>query len=227
MTHTRTHPGRAARPASTPTATGMRRAIGLLLAGSVSVLGGCATEPPRSTMTTLIAEAEGSSPLEADAFVRAARVADLGQVLAWNAQDFTLPDLTLFTSARAITEQYRAAEAGATTGEPFRAFPGPRLWLPLRVDANDAGDAAQITVCTVDRDWFVTSDHRQAHYDLTAGTKLTLSMITDEKSGRLVYDGETTSSEACDATGAPVQRLDPVPDTPTAVAASDITAPAD
>jgi hypothetical protein len=202
---------------------------GIVLATVTLGLSGCSQAAgPSVEKPTLETVQPATSPLEADKFVSAARAADLGRALAWNALDFTLSDLTSTNSARTVENQYDTVEASYVNvdGSP-QVRPGPDIWLPVDVTPNAAGDGADIVVCRVQKDWILSADHAEATFEITDGRLYTQSIVTDEASGRLVYDGDSPEpGDDCDATGAPVERFTPVPEIPKEITEGDITKPA-
>lgn len=188
------------------------------------------TEPagdgPAVSTPGIVTEIEGTSPLEDDPWVQAARAGDTGYLMAVNALDFSIPEFTETHNADSQQEFYDFfVEEYVDGGAPVVMFPGPSIWLPLEVSPTDDGGGADLVFCNASVDWAVSAEFPEPAYDLTNGTVLNISLTTDDR-GNIVWNGEADQGTPCDATGAPVQRFDPapvVPDTP--ISLDDVTPP--
>ncbi|MCU1404298.1 MAG: hypothetical protein JWQ43_601 [Glaciihabitans sp.] len=194
-------------------------------------LAGCsaAEEGPSVVATPKISWSPAASvPLETNRYVEAARAADLGYTVAHNAADFTIEQLTATHTGDEVYKIATGFDATYVSGSSDpQVFPGPAIRLPLEVVENSAGDGATITYCEVRDNWLLSADSSDTRLDLSAGTMLTVDIVTKESTGELVEAREVASSDACDATGAAVGRFDPVPDVPEALDENDVRFPAD
>ena len=174
----------------------------------------------------IITEVEGTSELDEDPFVIAARAEDTGYLMAVNALDFSIPEFTQTHSPEDQQEIYDFfIDEYVTGGAPVIMFPGPSIWLPLEVSVNEAGDGAEVRFCDASVDWAVSAEFPEPAYDLANGEELVITIVTGD-SGDLVFGGEERRGGSCDATGAPVQRFDPqpaIPDGPIVI--EDVTPP--
>jgi hypothetical protein len=190
-----------------------RRGAAAVVLLAVVLLVGCAPTPahpaPHLTARTLT---PGTSPLESDRFVRAARASDLGEAIAFDTRDFTLPQLTRTHSAKVVKELYDAfVSTYVVRHRPPTVVPGPRTWLPLSVEPMAGG--ARITACAVDGD----------ATDPTAGRQQVFTVTAD--GARLEVGAVEGTSIPCDATGAPKIRFDPPPTAPATIAEDDVRGP--
>ncbi len=168
---------------------------------------------------------ESESPLDSDPWLEAARAADLGLRLAYNAQDFTISQLTSTHSASSVQAIYevfilRFVDGGATP----QAFPGPAIWLPLEIVESEDGKQADVTVCNASESWLITAEG-EATFELTNGRESTFRMGEDQQSGKVIVLETLGSSRVCDATGAAIGRFDPEPTVPETITESDVRAP--
>lgn len=207
------------------------------LAGAL-VLAGCAPQsdgtneedpagnPQQVGTPGIVTEVEGTSDLEDDLFVMAARAEDTGYLMAVNALDFSIPEFTQTHSPEDQQEIYDFfVDEYVTGGAPVIMFPGPSIWLPLEVSVNETGDGADVLFCDASVDWAVSAEFPEPAYDLSNGEELVITIVTDD-SGNLVFDGEERRGGSCDANGAPVQRFDPQPTIPDGpITLEDVTPP--
>ena len=197
-----------------------------VLLGATLLLSGCQPSGPSVIETPGIQSLEeGTSSLESDPWVQAARESDLGYRLAVNNQDFTIEQYTSTrTPAIAIGEfdgwvtQY--IEAGA---EPI-AYPGPSILLPISVEPNAAGDEAELTFCNASGRFQLTAGETEPEYSLPNGRLVTWTMVTSDEGVRVVTI-QSNSTEECDATGAPVEVFDPLPTVPEKLSLADARPP--
>lgn len=203
-----------------------RTPVPFLLAGSILVLAlaGCTPTGPGVVETPkVVTESDGTSALESDEFVVAARAADLGEAVAWNAADFSIEQISSTHTATLVASMYKSFDATYVLhGEAPTILPGPSVWLPLGV--TPVGGGATVDVCDASKNWVITAGHETPTYDLAAGTKLTIDLVKDS-SGAIVLAERRPSTEECDATGALVQRFDPVPTLPKSITAGDVRGP--
>ena len=174
----------------------------------------------------IVTEVEGTSPLEDDPWVQAARAEDTGYLMAVNAMDFSIPEFTDTHSAASQQEFYDFfVEEYVDQGYPVIMFPGPSILLPLEVTENAAGDGADVLFCDASVDWAVSQEFPEPAYDLENGEELVITLVTDER-GNVVFESEDRRGTPCDATGAPVQRFDPAPTVPDGpISLDDVTPP--
>ncbi len=181
---------------------------------------------PATSTPGIVTEVEGTSDLEDDPWVIAARAEDTGYVLAVNALDFSIPEFTETHDAATAQQFYEYfVDEFVTDGAPVVMFPGPSIRLPLEVHPTDDGGGADLIFCDASVDWAISAEFPDPAYDLTNGTILHVSITTDERGNR-VFQGEAMQGESCDATGAPVQRFDPAPVLPDGpITFDDVTPP--
>lgn len=217
------------RSAQTVTVVGAGIALAALLAGCgapAASPGDGPDAPADDTPASIQWETEGTSDLESDPYVIAARAEDTGYLLAVNAQDFSLPEFTSTHTAADAQEFYDFfVEEFVDGGAAPILFPGPSIWLPLEVTENAAGDGADVLLCDASLDWTLSAEYPEPSYDLTAGETLVITIVTDPDTGELVFGGEDRQGEPCDATGAPVGRFVPQPVVPESISLEDVTAP--
>ncbi|MCU1406041.1 MAG: hypothetical protein JWQ43_2344 [Glaciihabitans sp.] len=213
---------------TTPTARGW--AVGLVSIGLVAALAGCSADEPRvaSVIETpgIVVEERGTSPLESDEYVEAARAAELGETLANNFGDFTIAQLTDthdYVQIEQLWDSYK--DAYVDTDADVLLYPGPPIWLPISVEQNGTGDGATIVVCDASATgWAITRESPSATYDLSVGVIRNITMETMDDSGQLRYTSSGTNTP-CDATGAPVGRFKPAPVVPDEITADDVQRP--
>ena len=175
----------------------------------------------------IVWEQDGTSPLEDDPFVVAARASELGYVLAANSLDFTIEQFTSTRSERRALLEFGYWEGSYITleGDPV-AYPGPSILLPISVEPNAAGDGgAVIEFCDASGPFIITESQAVARYDVTQGHPSTWTLETDPVSGVLEVVDKRGSQASCDASGAPVGRFDPAPERRESIEASDVRAP--
>lgn len=178
--------------------------------------------PEAVELPDVVWESDGTSPLETDEFVVAARAADLGLIFAWNTANFRLPEFTTTNSPSVVD---RFADGFVNTfvthdGDPT-VYPGPSIWQPISVETDGAG-AAVVVVCEVTRGWVIRAGEEPS-FDLESGTELTIELEPGDDG--IVVSNSTGSTKACDATGAPIGRFDPVPVPPESITADDVILP--
>ena len=183
-------------------------------------------DDPGMSTPGIVTEVEGTSPLEDDPFVQAARAEDTGYLMAVNALDFSIPEFTDTHSADAQQEFYDFfVEEYVDGGAPVIMFPGPSIRLPLEVTPNAAGDGADVLFCDASIDWAVSQEFPEPAYDLENGEEIVITVVTDDR-GNLVFGSEDRNGNPCDATGAAVQRFEPAPVVPDGpISLDDVTPP--
>jgi len=195
----------------------------VVLAAAGVLLAGCTpTTPDGPTVIpdpAIEAEIEPTSALESDPWVQAARAADLGYILAANGGDFSIAQYTSTRSERVAKLEFGAWKTSYVTngGEP-RMVPGPSVLLPI--DVVEESDGATVRFCDASSDWFVSDGHPEADFDLAKGVVTEFRLTGDG-----LLDSRSPSTTACDATGAPVGRFDPVPQLPTSITEADVRPP--
>jgi hypothetical protein len=185
----------------------------VVVAIGVGALAGC-TPPAVVPDPEVVWESQGTSPLEDDAAVVAARAADLARALAFNTLDFARDDFTTTHTAAYAAKIYDAFETTYVDieAEP-RALPGPSIWMPLSVEEGDDGTIA-VVVCDASDHWIIETGVEPS-YDLTDAFELTVLLERD--GDRLVVADKQVSLNECDATGAPIGRFDPTPVPPSEI----------
>jgi hypothetical protein len=183
-------------------------------------------DDPAVSTPGIVTEVEGTSPLEDDPWVQAARAEDTGYLMAVNAMDFSIPEFTDTHSAASQQEFYDFfIEEYVDEGYPVIMFPGPSIRLPLEVTPNAAGDGADVLFCDASVDWAVSQEFPEPAYDLENGEEIVITVVTDDR-GNLVFGSEDRNGNPCDATGAAVQRFDPAPVVPDGpISLDDVTPP--
>ena len=133
-----------------------------------------------------------------DRYVVATRAADLGAVLASNAHDFSIEQLSSTVSLDVAAMYYESFE-------PLKRFifRGPRPAVVIETTENDAGDGARVILCRVSDGWKVEEGEARPSVDLSAGTETEYTIVTSAE-GELIVDSVQPSGRACDATGAAV-----------------------
>lgn len=184
---------------------------------TVAVLAGCTPSPaPENTpppLPDVVVEVQGTSDLESDPYVMAARASELGFALAANALDFSIAEFTGTRSPdRAEYDFGNWFGQFVTLGKKPIAYPGPAILLPLEVVENAAGDGATVTFCDASGPYLITANRAEGEYHLTDGTLTTWTLETE--GGVLQVGDKVGSAQECDATGAPVGRFDPQPELP-------------
>ena len=197
--------------------------VGVVLASALALAGCSPTNVPADTTPTVVdtprIDWQNGAPSETDLYVQAARAADLGTVLAWNAHDFTIEQLSSTVTpglAAFYFERFEPVER--------RAYPGPRPSTVVEVTENAAGDGALVVLCRVSEDWRVSVEHPQPEVDLTTGTETTYTVISSE-SGDLVVSNVEASGAVCDASSASVGYFWPTPNVPDLAETEDVRAP--
>ena len=182
--------------------------IAVLVVGAFT-LAGCTPSPPVPVVPSIRWQSEGTSALETDPSVVAVREADLGLQLAANSRNFMQPsfvDTRTDRLARGFYDNWYGTYV--TRQRDPLVQPGPSIWLPVSVTPS-AGGGSVVVVCDASDEWFVTAEHEPT-YDLSQGWLLAMTVESSDD-GRLVLSDRQISTDACDATGAPVGVFDPAP----------------
>jgi hypothetical protein len=191
--------------------------LGLFVA--IAVLAGCTPSSPTPTAApdpVVLWDVEGTSPLEDDPAVAAARAADLARALAWNALDFGRADFVSTHTARFADKIFDAFETTyVDIGAEPRSLPGPSIWLPVSVEEAADGNIT-VVVCDASDHWIIEADVAP-EYDLADAFLLTIVLERDGDS--LLMADKRVSLEQCDATGAAVGVFEPAPIPPMEIAA--------
>lgn len=206
-----------------------RVSVAVLAIASVILPTGCsAVEEGPSVIATpdITWASQSTSPLESDRYVEAARVADLGYTVAFNAADFSIEQFTSTHTGDGVASTARGFLATfVKAGRSPEVYPGPAIRLPLEVVENAAGDGAVITVCEAMDNWVLSAGVPETRPELTGGRILTVQIGTSEQTGELVEIDTTSSSDDCDATGAAVGLFVPEPDIPEIITEDDVRMP--
>ena len=184
-----------------------------------ALLAGCTPSSEPTVLPSTEIDWLDSAPADDDPYAAAARAADLGSVLAWNAHDFTITQLT-----STVTPELAAAYYENFQPLQRLVFPGPRPSSVISVVENDSGDGAQVVLCRVSKGWQLSSDETRPIADLTAGTETTYTVVTSS-AGSLVVSAEQPSGIACDATSAAVGYFEPTPVIPDKLENDDVRPP--
>jgi hypothetical protein len=196
------------------------RLFAVIAAGAALLaLSGCSSAP-ESRLTPSVVETpaivwrdgvEPSSPLEESRFVKFLRANLLGEVVAWNAGDFTIDQFISTTSparVRTLVERYESQYTWQVK------YLGPTPFEPLRVTESKDGESAEIVLCeAADADTQIeTAGIPSESPHLSAR----IAKLHSSKSGRLVVtDGFSHSDESCAGVTVPVGFFDPRPTLPT------------
>ena len=151
-----------------------------------------------------------SGPLEDDPYVQAAVAAELGYVLAVNARDFTIAQLTETTTAERIEESFRTflGRHGRDDPEAF-AIPGPYPRSAISVTEHPDGTGADVLMCDVSGSWYITEEHPVATIEDVPALSMTFVVV--EEDGVLKLDDVRGGEGACDPSGIAVGWFDPAP----------------
>ena len=149
---------------------------------------------------------------EANEFVKAARAAELGIVLAQNSHDYTIEQLTDHVAPDFIAWLYENDLHMLDVGVRVPQInPGP---LPLGVmSVTETADGADVEFCSPSGKWAVYADHPNPDVDPKNGVTTTISMVRTEDGAILLTETGGVLTE-CDATGIAVGRFSPEPELP-------------
>jgi hypothetical protein len=185
-----------------------------LTLGGVLALSACESPGPTEVATPEIVwetPAPTGAPYD-DPYVEAAYAASLGFVLASNAADFTISQLTSTTTAKRIDEMYQAhlARFGKDNENPI-AYVGPLPRSVISVEENPDGSGAVVRVCDISGEWYVSADHADATTEDVAPLSLRLVVVDDGGTLKLdeVLGGDVAE---CDASDAAIGRFEPAPE---------------
>lgn len=164
-------------------------------------------DPPSTRVVS-----EGTSQLESDPAVQAARRGDVGTAFAQATGDFTLPAFVDAVDSSRRGDVLSGLRSQISF-DAVRVPIGPAVWLPLEVrEPDDAyrlslgSGGVQIEGCFASGEWFATPDH-QPKLDLTYARNVTYLLSRD--GDELVLFDIIKGGQPCDATGAPVIEFDP------------------
>ncbi|MEP6478103.1 MAG: hypothetical protein ABJB03_01835 [Rhodoglobus sp.] len=148
----------------------------------------------------------------------------LGYAIAYNSRDFTIDQLTSTTTTARIEriyDQFRSQYVDAKA--PPRVYAGPQPYSLVAV--NRRGDnAASVTVCYPESEWWIESDHPLPQADLGAnGVEITYDVVTED--GALKVGDATESDTSCDASDIALGRFEPAPKPPASISEGDIRPP--
>lgn len=183
-------------------------AVGVLALTACDPSGGSPTEV--ATPAIVWEPAEPSGGLYDDPYVSAAFAATLGFVLASNEADFTIAQLTDTTTASRIDEIYRAhvSDHGDDNRDPL-VWAGPLPRTPISVTEHSDGAGADVLVCAVSSEWYISEDHPEPTTDGVEAMSLTLVIVDDN--GTLKLDEVRGGEGACDPSDIALGRFDPEP----------------
>lgn len=193
----------------------LRSKITLAFSGTLAVMlaaGLTACEPPAQPVPTVLETPDvvwetpeewvSASPLEDDERVKAVRGAELGLVLATNARDFSIAQITDYLPAESVDFYYDRYD-----NTRLIRYVGPPIMLPLSITELDGG-GAEVTFCVVDY-WQIDAKKSEATYDFSDGETRVYTVEHDDVTGNLVETDWQGLKQDCDASGAPVGRFDP------------------
>ena len=162
------------------------------------------------TPTIVWDPSEPTGGLYDDPYVEAAFAASLGFVLASNAGDFTIAQLTETTTADRIAEIYKAhlGKHGRDNQNPV-AYVGPFPRSPISVTEHADGSGADVLVCDIAAEWYISADHPEPTLDVEP---LSLYLVVIDDDGVLKLDEVRGGEGSCDPSDIAVGRFDPVPE---------------
>jgi hypothetical protein len=193
----------------------------------VAALAGC---QPASDTPTVIETPEiawNSAPtgeFADDRYAQVVEAASLGFVLASNANDFTIAQLTETNTAarvQALYENHVDQYVGANA-RPI-AWAGPLPRTVLDVTENAAGDGAEVLVCDVSTDWFINDAHPEPTIDDVTPLSLIFTIVTED--GTLKVDSTESGGGECEPGEVPLGRFEPEPEPAGEITEDSIRAP--
>jgi hypothetical protein len=152
-----------------------------------------------------------SGPLETDPYVQAARASNLAWVLASNARDFTIEQLTDTTTAHQIEQWFlRFLQTRGESDPEAIAIPGPIPTTPISVTKHADGKGADVLMCDLSGEWYVSEDHPEPVTDGFIPTSITFVVIDED--GVLKVDELSGGEGECDGSDVSIGRFDPAPE---------------
>ncbi|HWR86565.1 MAG TPA: hypothetical protein VN200_11275 [Rhodoglobus sp.] len=148
--------------------------------------------------------------MEDDPYARAAREAILGFVLATNANDFTIAQLTESTTQSRIEEIYESHRAEFEDAEDRIVWAGPLPRSVLAVEEHGDGAGADVVMCDVSSQWYVSADHPEPTVEGVQALPVRLVIVED--GGRLKLDEIRGGSGTCDGEDVALGTFDPIPE---------------
>lgn len=183
-------------------------AIGVLALAACDPGGGPTVAP---TPDIVWEPSEPTGPLEGDPYVQAVRAANLGWVLANNTRDFTIAQLTDTTTVEQIDAYFqRFLQTRGERNPEAVAIPGPVPSSVISVTEHADGNGADVVMCDVIGEWFVSEEHPEATIDDVRPSVTVYSVIDD--GGVLKVDALSGGEGECESTGISVGRFDPAPE---------------
>jgi hypothetical protein len=195
----------------------------MLAIALVGGLAGCTPSAPSAPTPLPSSSWTGDAPdgpLEADAWVQAARASLEAQAIAQNQNDFSLPSLTDSTGADLRSRLYRDARDTVLAGKRTAVLPGPTPFLPTDVIAESESSASvQGCIATV---W--SSDDGTAPTTLEPyGIEFRMELEGDH---RVITLNTEKGSIDCSDVDLPIALFDPKPKPSSVQDAQDIVGPA-
>jgi hypothetical protein len=194
---------------------GRRHAVALLTVGiGVAALAGC---QPRSDNPTVVetpqiswSPSEPAGEFAGDRYAKVVEAASLGFVLASNANDFTIAQLTDTNTAARVQALYQnhVDQYVGANAEPI-AWAGPLPRTVLDVTENAAGDGAEVLICDVSTEWFINDAHPEPRIKDVKPTSLIFTIVTED--GALKVDSTEGGGGECEPGDVSVGRFEPQP----------------
>lgn len=183
----------------------LRRIPAVALVAAVIALAGCTfmSEPEVTVLPEIAVEQSGTSPLESNQWVEAAREVDLGRLLALNSFDFTIEQFANTRTAGSADSTYFYWDAQFGPGQDEHiVYLGPTIMLPLSVTEDEGGGSAAVKFCVADASQIERTGVPRPARELTSGRVETWNLEYSDELGRIVVDSVALNGGTCDATGA-------------------------
>ena len=191
-----------------------RSATALLAVGlGVAALAGCQPSNTPTVVETPQISWEPSEPageFAGDRYAQVVGAASLGFVLASNANDFTIAQLTETNTAARVQALYQnhVDQYVGANAQPI-AWAGPLPRTVLDVTENAAGDGAEVLVCDVSTDWFINDAHPEPTLEDVTPLGLIFTIVTED--GALKVDSTESGGGECEPGEVPLGRFEPEP----------------
>jgi hypothetical protein len=198
----------------------LRRNAAAVTAAAFAVVSLTSCEPAGPTVLTTPEvrwePAEPSSTLRDDPYAQAALASSLGMVLAFNADDFTIAQLTDHTTQARVQRLYEdhVARFVERDADPI-AWAGPLPQTVLDVTENAAGDGADVLICDVSAEWYIDASHTPT-LEGARPTALLVTVVTEDDA--LKVDSVEAGGGECDPGEVALGLFEPAP-----VPADDVT----
>jgi len=204
----------------------VRRAASAGATISLLVLGGCSSEAPRPVPTPSISW-QGAAPagdLEGDAWVKALRESAVALAAATNAANYTDESLLRTWDEGLVLRAAERARDSLDHGSASVAL-GPRPFTPVHVQLLDAGQRADVWMCTEPMPTLEVTLSEVTPSELLDGPvarlyglrldadgqrRLTGAIPPDER--HVLPDGQRFDDDYCDSVPIPRALFEPAPD---------------